>query len=353
MQSKKKKRAVPVALIVLEVIFVILFLFFTSWWFGFSYPYFDSNATQEKRIPGLSSGISPQGLCTLPDGGAYEFAMSGYIGGQPSRVYLIPADPVAANIKRVEHYVSFTENGEDIKTHFGGVTCSNDYMYIASGKKIIRIALEKVLSADNAARIEIDDSFSTGFNNAYCYLFDGMLYVGEFYRPGNYETPASHHMQVGEHTNRAIVYCYTLDETREGGIADMVPTKVLSVCDQVQGIALTEYNIFLSCSYGLADSLLKAYPNKLAAAPDGTFDVDGHAVPLYTFEDGAGAQIRMPCMSEEICFKNGQLYVLFESMSQKYSFVTFTRETFIRALAPADIVADPPQEKTFWGFIPA
>lgn len=349
MQSKKKKRAVPVALIVLEVIFVILFLFFTSWWFGFSYPYFDSNATQEKRIPGLASGISPQGLCTLPDGGAYSFAMSGYISGQPSRVYLIAEDHVASEIKQVERYVTFTEKGEDIETHFGGVTCSEDYMYIASGKKIIRVALEKVLAADNGARVEIDDSFTTGFNNAYCYLFGGMLYVGEFYRPGNYETPASHHMQVGNNTNRAVVYCYALDETREGGIADTVPAKVLSVCDQVQGIAVTEEQIYLSCSYGLADSSLKFYQNKLSGAPDGTFDADGHDVPLYTFAQEAGGTFTMPCMSEEICVKDGKLFVLFESMSKKYRFVTFTRESYIRSLDPAKIEDVDVKEKAFWG----
>ena len=348
---KKKKRAVPAALIAIEVVLIVLFLFLTSWWFGFSYPYFDSIASVEKRIPGLSSGISPQGLCTLPDGGAYSFAMSGYISGQPSRVYLIAKDRVASEIKKVERYVTFTEKGEDIKTHFGGVTCSEEYMYIASGKKIVRIALEKILSADNAARIEIDDSFTTGFNNAYCYLFGGMLYVGEFYRPGNYETPSSHHMQVGAKTNHAVVYCYPLDETREGGIADTIPAKVLSVCDQVQGIAVTEERIFLSCSYALPDSRLLAYPNKLAGEADGTFDIDGHEVPLYTFEDGAGRELRMPCMSEEICFKDGRLFVLFESMSKKYRFVTFRRETQILSLDPASI-GPADREKLLWGLIP-
>ena len=349
---KKKKRAVPAALIAIETVLIVLFLFLISWWYGFSYPYFDSIAAREKFIPGLSSGISPQGLCVLPgvgEGQPYEFAMSGYISGKPSRVYLIPADPVPANVKRVEHYVTFTENGEDIKTHFGGVTCSDDYMYIASGKKIIRIALEKIFSADNAARIEIDDSFSTGFNNAYCYVFGGMLYTGEFYRPGNYETPAAHHMQVGDGVNHAIVYCYQLDETREGGIADMVPTKALSVCDQVQGIAVTEESIYLSCSYGLADSSLKFYQNKLSGAPDGTFDADGHEIPLYTFAQEAGGTFTMPCMSEEICFKDGKLFVLFESMSSKYRFVTFTRESYIRSLDPAKIQDVDVKEKTFWG----
>ncbi len=329
-----KHRRAFTALAVAEAVLVVLAVFLGIWWFGFSYPAFDAAAVRAERIPGLSSGISPQGLCALPEeaGSPYSFAMSGYIADKPSRVYLIPKDPVAGDIKQVERYVTFTENGEDIKTHFGGVTCSDSYMYIASGKKIVRIALEKVLGANNGARVEIDDSFTTGFNNAYCYLFGGMLYVGEFYRPGNYETSASHHMQVGAKTNHAVVYCYALDETREGGIADMVPAKVLSVCDEVQGIAVTEEHVYLSCSYGLPDSRLLVYPNPLSGDADGTFDADGHDVPLYTFEDGAGKEHKLPCMSEEICVKDGKLYILFESMSMKYRYVVHSRISRLCAL---------------------
>ena len=215
---KKHSRAGTIVLWTLIIVFAAIAVFLGVWWFGASFPEFDEKATKEARIPGLGSGLSPQGLCTLPEGGEYEFAMSGYISDEASRVYLIPADHVASDIKKVERYVTFTENGKDIKTHFGGVACSENYMYIASGKKIIRISLKKVLSADNGTAVEIDDSFETDFrSNAYCYIFDNTLYVGEFYRPGNYETAESHHMTVDGKTNHALVYAYPMDETKTGG----------------------------------------------------------------------------------------------------------------------------------------
>ncbi len=336
---KNHSRAVNAILWTLIVVLSAIAVFLGIWWFGSHSPDFDAVAEREKRIPGLDSGLSPQGLCTLPDGGPYAFAMSGYISGKPSRIYLIPADDVASEIKQVEHYVTFTENGEDIDTHFGGVTCSENYMYIASGKKIIRISLEKILAANNGAAVEIDDFFETDFrSNAYCYIFDGMLYVGEFYRPGNYETDPSHHMEAGGKINHALVYVYPMDEECEGGVADMVPAKVISVCDEVQGIALDAKSIYLSCSYGLPASRLKIYKNRLGEETAETFTVNGKNVPLYLLEDRE-ADLTMPCMSEEICLRSGKLFILFESMSGKYRWVVRNRISDIVSIETAKLQA--------------
>ena len=336
---KKHSRTGNIFLVILILILSAIFVFLTVWWFGFTFPDFDSIAKKEKRIPGLSTGISPQGLCALPDGGPYAFAMSGYISGEPSRVYLIPADDVASEVKRVEHYVTFKENGEDIKTHFGGVACSEDYMYIASGKKVIRISLDKILSAENGSAVEIDDSLSTDLRSvAFCYIYDNLLYAGEFYRPGNYETDPSHHMEADGKTNHALIYVYILDEKCEGGVADMVPAKVVSICDEVQGIALDGDNIYLSCSYGLPASRLKIYKNRLAGEADGRFTVGNTEVPLYKLAD-RDADLTMPCMSEEICLKDGKLYILFESMSMQYRWVVHNGISTLISLDTAELQA--------------
>ncbi len=322
---KKNSRVFYGVLWTLILLLSAFAVFLGVWWFGFSFPDFDSVAVREKRIPGLSSGLSPQGLCALPDGGPYAFAMSGYISGEPSRVYLIPDDPVASDIKEAERFVTFTEDGRDIDTHFGGVTCSESYMYIASGQKIIRISLDKILDANNGTAVEIDDSFETDLrSNAYCYIYDGMLYVGEFYRPGNYETDPSHHMEVEGKVNHALVYAYTMDEKCEGGVADTVPAKAVSVCDEVQGIAIDGEGIYLSCSYGLPASRLKIYDNVLNEATAETITISDVQVPLYQLADRE-ADLTLPCMSEELCLKDGRLYILFESLSMQYRWVVHNR----------------------------
>ncbi len=315
---KAKKRAVPVWMIVTEAVLVVLFLFLTIWWFGLSYPAFDRLATRGADLPGLGTGISPQGICALPDGCGYDYAMSGYLSGKPSRVYLIAED------KETELFVTFTKEGKPIETHFGGVTASENYLYIASESEIVRAAIRDVVNAENGSAVEITDSFRTGLGNAFCYLEKDRLYAGEFYRPGNYETDPSHHLEVGDSVNHAFVYEFALDEQKTGGVADTVPTKVLSVCDQVQGIAVTNDVILLSCSYGLPDSSLRVYDNKLGEQADGTVTVGGKQVPLYLLGKEKGS-LRMPCMSEELFIKDGTVTVLFESMSLKYRFVVHSR----------------------------
>lgn len=338
---KKRKRTIPMWPIVTEVILVALFTFLTVWWFGFSYPDFERVTTRGALIPGLGSGLSPQGICSLPESAeksGFSYAVSGYVDGKPSRVYLLYSDPVIGEVKHTEFYVTFTENGKDIKTHFGGVACTNDFLYIASGDRIVRVSLGKILSAQNGARVEIDDGFRTGLQNAYCYIYGGELYAGEFYRPGNYETPASHHITMEGITNRALVYVFPMNEQNEGGVADMVPSKVLSVCDQVQGIAVGDGHILLSTSYGLADSSLKIY-EEIRGDADGSFSVNGKEIPLY-FLGKDCRTFRMPCMSEELFIKDGEVTVLFESMSLKYRFVVHTRISRLIGFRLGDVLGE-------------
>lgn len=328
---KKKKRAFA-ALMVLISVLLLLFLLLAFWWYGYSYPFFERVSERENRLPGLSSGITPQGICALPESSGYAYAMSGYIAGEPSRVYFIHEERVLSDVKKTSRHVTFTKDGAPIKTHFGGVTCSESDLFIASGKEIVFVSIEKITSAQNGAAVEIDGSFSTGLQNAYCYLFGDTLYTGEFYRPGNYETDASHHIQTSTGTNHAFVYAFPLDGIL-AGTADMVPTKVLSVCDEVQGIAIDGEHIVLSCSYGLPDSRLHVYQNNLDAAAQETVSVGGKDVPLYILKD-MGANMILPCMSEEIFLKDGKLFILFESMSLKYRFVVHTR---ISTLVSVDV----------------
>ncbi len=327
-----------------EIFLIVLGVFLAGWWLGAGYPFFDAVTTRGAKIPGLSSGISPQGLCALPEGSPYDYAMSGYISGEPSRVYFIAEDPVM-EMKRVERYLTFTEGGEPIKTHFGGVTCANDRLFIASGKKIVYVSLEKALSAEHGAAVEIDGSFSTGLQNAYCTVFGDKFYAGEFYRAGNYETDASHHLETEEGEHPAFIYEFPLETVCTERSA--LPEKVISVCGLVQGVAVDGEHILLSCSYGLPDSALRIYENPLGAAPQGTVTIGEKEVPLYLLT--GGTTVVMPCMSEEIFLRGDTVYILFESMSQKYRYVVHSRIARIVSAKLSDLTAPPAKQRTFFG----
>lgn len=332
------KRKTVLSFLIPVVFLSAVLVFLSVWWFGRSYPSFEETFRKERRIPGLGSGVSPQGLCPLPENErGYAFAMSGYLSKEPSRIYLISDDPAVSDVKEHECFVTLPLDGEPVSTHFGGIACTGEYLVVCSDSLLLRVALSDVLHASSGDAVAVHDTFETGLGNAFCYYSDGKLYAGEFYRPGNYETDASHYVDVGEGQNHALVYVFSVDESAEGGVKEPVPEKVVSVCDQVQGIAVTQEKIYLSCSYGLPDSVLRIHENPLAGEPDSSITVDGRELPLYILDPADGKREDLPCMSEEIFEKDGRLYVLFESMSIKYRYFVHWRTCRIWSASVSDL----------------
>lgn len=336
MKNIKKKSAKKklIVLGVLEVILIALFVFLTVWYFGASYPAFEKIARKEFAISGLDEKLSPQGICTLPENGeGYAFATSGYItDGSPSRVYLTGGT-------KADKYVTLTREGKPLTTHFGGLTCTGNYLLIASGKKIVRVSLAEALTAENGASIAVKDEFTTDIGNAYCY-YDGEaneLYVGEFYRAGNYETAESHHITANGETNYAFIYVYEADENKEGGVVSQTPVRALSVRGLVQGVAVSDGKIYLSTSYGLPDSILYTYSKPTEVF--GSAEVNEAQVPLYRLDsENLTSTLTAPCMSEEVCIKDGRLYVLFESECVKYKYFVRTRLYHVYSIALTDLI---------------
>lgn len=309
------KHKVKIAVISIFLALLIgLGAFLCVWFFAADYSEFDKRFKEDALVPGLDSGVSPQGLCALPGREDYAMAMSGYFSDKASRVYLFGGSREAKYITLKD------ENGQDISTHFGGIACTGNYLVIASEKRLIRVSLEAALNAESGSPVQIEDGFQIAdFESiAYCYYWNGLLFAGEFYRSGNYETDQSHHIAVADgETNYGIVYVYRADESAADGVESTTPEYAISVRGQVQGIAVWEDGIALSTSYGLPDSRLWFYKNLLGGESQGTFN----GAPLYILGSAnQTAVVDTPCMSEEIFEKDGALYVLYESACKKYKY---------------------------------
>lgn len=330
MSKKKSARGKIVGLSAALVLCVALFVFLCVWFFGARYPAFFGSAKEEAEIPGLKEGISPQGLCPVPENAeGYEFAMSGYmVDGSASRVYLIGKDK--------HKFVTLTEEGKDVTTHFGGVTCTGEELLVASGKTLLRVSLAAALGAEEGGKLEAERAVETDFNVAYCYFNADTqkLYAGEFYREKNYKTNEDHHLTVNGETNYAFIYEYSL----ENGAIKELPDKVISVRALVQGIAVYGDKITLSTSYGLADSVFYTYGNILGGEASGTATVDGKEIPLYRLDStNLLSALTAPCMSEEIFVRDGRIYILFESLCNKYKYFVRTRIDSILSLPLGDL----------------
>lgn len=330
MQKKKKLLLIfcPIAAVLLA-----LGIFLIVWYCGVSYPQFDAVARAEFAIPGLSEGVCPQGLCALPENEeGYDFAVSGYLSKGASRVYFIDGEGEAET-----KYIAVLENGAEDASHFGGVACSEEYLYVACGSRVACLPLSQALAAENGKGVEAA-YFEAGLNAAFLQYFENRLYVGEFYRSGNYETDASHHLKTpsGE-TNPALIFVYAAGEG-VGGIDSSAPVQAISVREQVQGVAVYEDGVALSCSYGLADSGIWVYENALSGAAQGTFAFNGAEVPLYFLDsENMRGKLTAPCMSEEIAVREGRLYILFESKANKYKLFTRVRMSRVQSVALEDL----------------
>ena len=318
------------------VLAVLLFLgsFLLIWFVGDTYPDFEK-FRKEFAIEGLDDGAVPQGLgayyaqyeVTDADGktsNAYQqyFLMSAYMkDGSPSRIYV-----TAEKTGYVGSVMMKNLDGSLHDGHVGGIATNGSRLWVTYGDSILvaqaseeyknaNILREIVAKAEKNSNLEDGEeeetiqftaSFKANCNAAFLYYYHDprystvpydRLYVGEFYRKGNYETDKSHRLETPNgYKNTAFMYeyqvnanstnAYGLDLIDSSGsdktICDAngepanVPKilKIYSLPEQVQGIAFsgrgkygtTEGTLVLSQSYGLSNSHLLCFDwNKMHA----------------------------------------------------------------------------------------
>ena len=110
----------------------------------------------------------------------------------------------------------------------------------------------------------------------------------------------------------AIISRYKLDDLS-------APDKIYSIRNKVQGACFTpDGKVFLSTSYGLADSVYYVYNE--SDAVDTGLTLDGAPVFLL---DNCIKEIKAPAMAEDVDYYNGKIITLTESASDKYIFGKF------------------------------
>lgn len=89
--------------------------------------------------------------------------------------------------------------------------------------------------------------------------------------------------------------------------------------------------IALSLSYGFVSSHLQYY-FELETQEVYTYTIENEEVPMYILDNATLIQdIKAPQMSEGIVFKDGRLYVLYESASLKYYFGILTKGRYVHS----------------------
>ena len=274
----------------------------------------------EFKVEGLKDGFIPQGMTYVKEYDAWLY--TGYMKDHScSRLYVLQDGEY--------RYIELYDEEGVYDGHAGGISYGNDIVYIASGgsnetNRVYMFSLHDVLNK-NTDKIVMDQHFHPYSKASYCYVKDNMLWVGEFEDGGKYLTDESHHVNM----NRAIVSGY---EINEFGLVDEKVDCVLSTGARVQGMAMDENGrIALSLSYGFVSSHLQYY-FELETQEVYTYTIENEEVPMYILDNATLIQdIKAPQMSEGIVFKDGRLYVLYESASLKYYFGILTKGRYVHS----------------------
>ena len=281
---------------------------------------FYKNAHKGFKIPGLWGGSVPQGFTYLSE--IDTFLYTGYHkdGESPSMVFVMPEDGRGES-RQVDLY---KQDGTPFNGHVGGMTVYEEWVYIADGCGVAVFDLFDVL--DNDGKATQIGGFENDFEVAFVEAYNGILYVGNFYRAGDYETPKSHHMETPNgDKNTAMIYLHEINDLSGLPIREN-PRQALSITDAIQGMAFGDNGeIFLSSSWGLSTSKIYVYDSNKISTDFVRLDETPLPIEIGYLDSGCLIEtIEAPPMAEELVYDDGDLYILSESASMKYLFGKLT-----------------------------
>lgn len=318
MNKTAKKTLIIIGIVLGSIIGLFLLLYFILFLIGLG-KY--GEARDERKyvceVPEINSGWAPQGIAYTGE----EYIQTGYDGDNNVVLYIGKNE----SFKRV---VVTDADGKTAKGHAGGVACTKNNVYIANDNALLLLELDKLKAAASGGKVAVAQVIPVDNRAAYCFSDDEHLYVGEFYRAGNYETEQAHHYTTPEkEDNKAIVSCYRVDEFGmicEDGVQPY-PEYCISVTGLVQGFAVKDGVYMLSRSYGLADSDLQYHSapidanTKIKVSFKKNEAAQEKEVPLYYL--GGKTLFRsltLPSFSEDITIAGDRVVVTNEASANKY-----------------------------------
>lgn len=311
------KKVVKVLATLIGIVLVILIV--VNIYVHVAFASFYGSATAQFETPGMSDGFVVQCLTYFDYADTYLF--SGYKDNADSPLYRRHSDGTSDKI-----YLLFP-NGAAYDGHGGGCSYYNGQFYLTCENGYLVFAADDILSAPQNSYVQAHTEETLDFTPAFLSICNNVMYTGEFYYAGTYETAGWEHITTPDGTqNPAIMYTYAQDDSRASGFSEW-PFAAYSIPGKVQGCVVTPDNkIVLSTSYGLSPSQFFVYDlNRLTQ--DGEYQVSrfasdgGKTVPLFCLDSRSLAQtITAPPMSEGIILKDGQVWMTDESASNKYIF---------------------------------
>lgn len=276
-------------------------------------------------IPGLFEGIIPQGICYINE--LEAFAISGYYedGLYPSMIMLVDAQ----SGKFTKAFPLQNIDGDNYYGHAGGLTASEDYIYITSENTCYICEIDSLKGLKNGEKLQFESNFKLNTFGSFACYNNGVLWTGDFIESSDKGRESARKITTLGSGETFYAYCegYIL----KGGLPDVkkinsettgyIPDYLLAIPEQVQGMSFTlSGKMVFSTSYGRKNfSKIYIYDDVLLTERVGTYKIDETEIDLQACSsDLLKESIIAPPMAEGITQgENGQ-YIIFESGAEKY-----------------------------------
>lgn len=273
----------------------------------FVYPEYVKNKEVVCKIPGLSDGYVPQGVCQV-DSKENTYILTGY--NEDNLAFYVVSGKTSVEL------ISIEEDGSRTKSHGGGVACVGDYVYISDESGVLVYELDDVLAAKDKDEIKPVDKKAIAVKPSCVFTDEEYVYFAQFHDGNSYVADPSHtYTTPAGEENHAFVVAYKLGEN--GTFDNENPEYFISVKDKVQGFMKHGDVYAVSTSWGLSSSHLTFYKGVKDSGK--TYTANGKECPLYYLDSTCQTKdILMPAFSEDLDVVNGRVIVSFESACNKY-----------------------------------
>ena len=276
-------------------------------------------------IPGLLEGVIPQGIAYL--GSINAFAITGYYeeGAFPSVIMLVDAE----TNKLTKYFPLQNVDESDYLGHAGGITASEDYVYITSERTCNIFEIDALEQTQNGKAIKFESNFKLNTTGAFTCYNDGVLWVGDFIEADDEARESVEFITTLPSGETFYAYCegYALKD----GLPDIkainsesngyVPDYMLAIPEQVQGMAFTHTGkIIFTTSFGRRNnSQLNIYDDVLVSDRAGTRTIDDVEIDVLACSSALLTdEITAPPMAEGITSVDNYVFMIFESGADKY-----------------------------------
>ena len=253
-------------------------------------------------IQGNTSKYVPQGLAYSDK---YNIVLQTSYNGKHdvSRLYII--DFKTGELIKSLNLIEFDDSSNN--RHVGGIATDNETVWITSDYEVNEYSLSEIIDT-KSDYIKTTKNTKLPIRGDFCYYSNNTLWIGDFFLKPFYTVPDDNPLLMGYNLNNVLDYSK--------------PDCIISLPKMVQGMTITPDNkfVFTSSFTYLMNSRLSIYNNVLEGESE-YYNLNGRDVPYYKFnKSNLVKKITLPPMAEGLFNIENDLYILFESSSDNYSF---------------------------------